>query len=163
MFRWQRRACSVSKCELENLRQVVNEMNKQNSQLYPNAVITAWVHRDFLAGEKLQQDVFRWLSPPDPSKMYSFAPRVDVTSRDTVVWTPPHQTSGGGQVELAQLLIEHGAEAAARDPNGSIPVRPAPEGRHLELARLLTEHGTNSKVPDSNGSKTQDLVSNWVD
>ena len=50
-------------------------MSKIKRQLFSEIAIAAWNHRDCLAGDKLQQDIFRWLSPPDPWKNYNVARR----------------------------------------------------------------------------------------
>jgi hypothetical protein len=74
-FRAQKRSNPVSDRELEILHQVVNGMNKLNRKLFPNVVLAIWDHGSWhcLAGEKLQKDIFRWLSPPDPWKNYNVA------------------------------------------------------------------------------------------
>jgi hypothetical protein len=38
-----------------------------------DVVIADWDHRDCLAGDNLQQAIFRWLSPPDPLKNHQIA------------------------------------------------------------------------------------------
>jgi hypothetical protein len=38
-----------------------------------NVAIADWDHRDLLAGDRIQQDIFRWLSPPDPWKNHHVA------------------------------------------------------------------------------------------
>ena len=50
-------------------------MNKLKRQLFPHVVITAWNHQDCLAGDKMQQDIRNWLSPPDPWKNHNLARR----------------------------------------------------------------------------------------
>ena len=58
---------------LEILHQVASDMNKLKRQLFCNVAITAQNHGDFVAGDKLQQDICRWLSPPDPWKNHHIA------------------------------------------------------------------------------------------
>jgi len=48
-------------------------MNKLRRQLFPNLAIAAWNDWDCPAGDKLQKDILRWLSPPDPWKNYNIA------------------------------------------------------------------------------------------
>ena len=58
---------------LEILHQVASDMNKLKRQLFCNVAITAQNHGDCVAGDKLQQDIRRWLSPPDPWKNHHVA------------------------------------------------------------------------------------------
>jgi ankyrin repeat protein len=58
--------------------------------------------------------------------------------------TPLHLASRQGHMEVGQLLIEHGANAAAWDGNGWTPLHWACYGGHVELARLLIEHGADA-------------------
>ena len=48
-------------------------MNKLKRLSFPIAIIAARNNSDYLAGDKLQQDIYRWLSPPDPWKNYNIA------------------------------------------------------------------------------------------
>jgi len=65
--------CSVPDWALEILHRVASDMNKLKRQLFPNVTLAAWNHRDCLAGDKLQQDIRNWLSPPDPWKNHNIA------------------------------------------------------------------------------------------
>jgi ankyrin repeat protein len=48
-------------------------------------------------------------------------------------------------LELAQFLVEHGADAAAQDNDGQTPIDRASEMGHLKLAQSLVEqHADNS-------------------
>ena len=60
--------------------------------------------------------------------------------------TPLHLTSQVGHVDVARLLIEHGADAAAQDNDGMTPLHWASEGGHVDVARLLIEHGVDGAV-----------------
>jgi hypothetical protein len=55
------------------LHQMTSDMNKLKRQSFSNVAITARNDRDRPAGEKLQQDIHRWLSPPDPWKNHNIA------------------------------------------------------------------------------------------
>jgi len=55
------------------LHQVVSDMNKRKHQLLPNVGIATRNHGDCVAGDNLQQDICRWLSPPDPWKNHHVA------------------------------------------------------------------------------------------
>jgi hypothetical protein len=55
------------------MQQLASDQTKSKRQSSFNVAISDWDHRDCLAGDKLQQDVFRWLSPPDPWKNHHIA------------------------------------------------------------------------------------------
>jgi len=57
--------------------------------------------------------------------------------------TPLHLISRAGHIDLTRLLIEHGADAAAQNDDGTTPLHEASEGGHVDLARLLIEHGAD--------------------
>jgi hypothetical protein len=48
-------------------------MNKLKRQLFCYIAIAARNHCDCLAGDKLQQDIYRWLCPPDPWKIITLS------------------------------------------------------------------------------------------
>ena len=48
------------------MQQLASGLNKSKRQSYFDIAIAKWDHRDCLAGDSLQQDIFGWLSPPDP-------------------------------------------------------------------------------------------------
>jgi len=58
---------------VEILHQVASDMNKLKRQLFCYIAIAARNHCDCLAGDKLQQDICRWLCPPDPWKNHHIA------------------------------------------------------------------------------------------
>jgi ankyrin repeat protein len=57
----------------------------------------------------------------------------------------------GGHVELARVLLEHGAVATAQDGIGSTPLHLASSRGHLELAQVLLEHGAVATAQDGMG------------
>ena len=79
----------------------------------------------------------------------------DVNSRSFIgEETPLHLTSraGAGHIDLARLLIEHGANVAAQDKDGTTPLHRASEEGHVDLARLLIEHGADVAAQDKYGT-----------
>jgi hypothetical protein len=48
-------------------------MHMLKRQSYPHVAIAAWDDHECLAGDKLQQDIHHWLSPPDPWKNHNTA------------------------------------------------------------------------------------------
>jgi hypothetical protein len=62
----------VSDKVLEILHHVVSEMNKLKRQSSrPLSLLPGMT--EIVSGDKLQQDIFRWLSPPDPWKNHNIA------------------------------------------------------------------------------------------
>ena len=57
--------------------------------------------------------------------------------------TPLHLNSQAGDMGIARLLIEHGADVAAQDKHGLTPLHWAARCGHVGLARLLIEHGAD--------------------
>ena len=72
-FVGRQQASSVSDWALEILHQVASDINKLKRPLFPNFAVASWNDVDCLAGDKLQQDIRTWLSPPDPWKNYNIA------------------------------------------------------------------------------------------
>jgi len=60
--------------------------------------------------------------------------------------TPLHIASRHGDVELAQVLLEHGAEIDARDIGGETPIFLASECEHVELVQFLLKQGADAEA-----------------
>jgi hypothetical protein len=73
MFCWLRQDCVVFEWTLELLHEIASAKNKSKRRLFANVAITDSMYSDCLAGDKLQIDIQRWLSPPDPWKNYNVA------------------------------------------------------------------------------------------
>jgi hypothetical protein len=65
--------------------------------------------------------------------------------------TPLHLASSRGHVEVARVLLKHGAVITAQDKYGKTPLHWASSRGHLELARVLLEHGAVATAQDRNG------------
>ena len=65
--------------------------------------------------------------------------------------TPLHVASRRRHAHIAHLLLEHGADANARDRHKRTPLLVASEIGHVEVARVLLEHGADTKVQDGRG------------
>ena len=61
--------------------------------------------------------------------------------------TPLHDAAYNGHVEIANLLLQNGAELNARRDNGDTPLHDAADKGHVEITRLLLQNGAevNSK------------------
>ena len=73
MFYYQHRAISSLDPLIEILHEVASDVNKLKRQLFSNVAISSRNHSTCLAGDKLQRDICRWLSPPDPWKNHHVA------------------------------------------------------------------------------------------
>src|SRR6266851_3434769 len=76
----------------------------------------------------------------------------DVHARS--VWdksTPLHSACGNGHVEVACVLIEHGANAMAQDENGLTPLHQASRCGNVDLAQFLVGHSADATAQDNNG------------
>jgi hypothetical protein len=70
---WEQQRSVVANFALEILHQVTKDINKLKRVLFLSVSIAAWNYLDCPAGDKLQQDIRKWLSPPDPWKNYNIA------------------------------------------------------------------------------------------
>lgn len=56
--------------------------------------------------------------------------------------TPLHLAAGYNNVEVAEFLLEHGADVNAQDKGGLIPLHNASSYGHLDIAALLIKYNT---------------------
>jgi ankyrin repeat protein len=62
--------------------------------------------------------------------------------------TPLHLASKEGHVDIARFLIEHGADAGARDNDNCTPLHWASQQGHSEVVRVLVERGVEVNARD---------------
>ncbi|SRR6266403_3189329 len=55
------------------MHQITSDLNKAKREPIMDGAIVDWDHRDCPTGDDLQQDIFKWLSPPDPWKNHHTA------------------------------------------------------------------------------------------
>ena len=65
--------------------------------------------------------------------------------------TPLHLTLKEKFMDVAWMLIEHGANVSAQDKDGSTPLHWASIGGHVDVARMLVERGANMSTQDKGG------------
>ena len=74
-------------------------------------------------------------------------------------WTPLfYATSGGGQKEIAELLIAEGANVNAKDKLGDTSLQVAAYQGHKEIAELLIAKGADVNAKGNNGETPLDLA-----
>ena len=62
--------------------------------------------------------------------------------------TPLHVASHRGHADVAQLLLEHGADADAQDDEKRTSLIRASSHGHVKVARVLLEHGADTEARD---------------
>ena len=62
-----------------------------------------------------------------------------------------HRAAGQNSVEVAKLLIDHGAEVSARDQQGGTPMHYAAVQNSVKTAKLLIDHGAEVSARDKKG------------
>jgi ankyrin repeat protein len=66
------------------------------------------------------------------------------------------QAAFWGCLEVAEMLLRHGADVNAKAGRGVIPLHEAARMKHLELARLLLKHGADVNAKDDRGETPLD-------
>ena len=80
--------------------------------------------------------------------------------------TPLHRASLFGKLEIARLLLDHGANVGAKDEFGRTPLHDvshgvySPEEAGIGVARLLLERGADMNAKTRSGETPLDFVSN---
>ena len=64
-----------------------------------------------------------------------------------------------GHVEVACILVEHGADVTAKDDSGETPLHQASSARCVDLAQFLVENGANATAEDNWGRTPLHLAS----
>ncbi|CAG5098084.1 Oidioi.mRNA.OKI2018_I69.XSR.g15365.t1.cds [Oikopleura dioica] len=62
--------------------------------------------------------------------------------------TPLHLAAGYNNIEVAEILIEYGADVNAEDRGGLIPLHNAASYGHVEIAQVLLKHGSHVNAND---------------
>jgi len=97
------------------------------------------------------QDIARILAIEHPQGVNSR--RLDDAS------TPLHLASENRHVDLARMLVEHGADVSAQRKDGSTALRLASFNDDVDLARTLVERGADASAQDEDGSSVLHLAS----
>lgn len=96
---------------------------------------------------------------------------VNIASRETMKVTPLHSAAAARQLEIARVLLAHGADVNARQADsGFTPLHEAAANGDLELAKLLLEKGAdiNARMKDGQTplasalSRSQPEMAEWL-
>jgi len=68
-------------------------------------------------------------------------------------WTPLHLAAFFGKLDAARLLLNKGAQVAARSTNEmrNTPLHAAAAGRHAQVVKLLLDHGADANARQHGG------------
>lgn len=80
-------------------------------------------------------------------------------SSDYLEATPLHVVSTRGHIEVAQILLYHGADATAEDKHGWTPLHRSSHQGHVELTQMLLEHSADVTALNDQGSTPLHKVS----
>ena len=83
---------------------------------------------------------------------------VNLASKESMKVTPLASASAARQLEIARLLIEHGADVNARAASDFTPLHESAASGKLEFAQLLLEHGADANAKASDGKTPLDYA-----
>ena len=71
-------------------------------------------------------------------------------SQNSAVGVALHVACAHGHLEVARVLIDHGADLDQRDDRGDSPMHRATHNNHTDLVRLLLDHGADPNQTNDN-------------
>ena len=84
--------------------------------------------------------------------------RVNQAAKNSMKVMPLHSAVSSRQLEIARLLIEHGADVNARQQGGVTALHGTAAHGQIELAKLLLSHGADVNAKMEDGSTALDLA-----
>ena len=83
---------------------------------------------------------------------------VNLASRESMKVSPLASASAAGQLEIARVLIAHGANVNARAAGDFTPLHESAASGRIEFAQLLLEHGADVNAKTSDGKTPLDYA-----
>lgn len=71
---------------------------------------------------------------------------------------PLNSAAAGQHIEIARVLIAHGADVNARQTGGFVPLHSAAQNGQIEMIRLLIEHGADANAKSEVGMTSFDFA-----
>lgn len=66
--------------------------------------------------------------------------------KDNAGYTPLHEACSRGHLDIARLLLQHGANPSETSPSGIRPLHDAVENGNMEIVRLLLSYGADPQL-----------------
>ena len=83
---------------------------------------------------------------------------VNLASRESMKVAPLASASAAGQLEIARVLLAHGANVNTRGSGDFTPLHESAASGRLEFARLLLEHGADVNAKTTEGKTPVDYA-----
>ena len=83
---------------------------------------------------------------------------ISTPSRNAMQVMPLHSAVAGGHLEIARLLLEHGADANARQADAFTPLHGAAQNGQVEMISLLLDHGADPSAANAMGKSILDYA-----
>jgi ankyrin repeat protein len=80
------------------------------------------------------------------------------TDKDKGHSTPLHQAARYGRIEVAHVLLQHGANVGTKDGDGGTALHRAVQFGNVNVVRVLLEHGADVGMEDSSGNTALQLA-----
>jgi len=158
---WFEHACfeGVSQDAVEGMKQLFDRTK-------PHFSIWLWIH-DPTVSSRMRRERAEGPAPPcgtplhyaafcglhDIAKILAIERPQGVNSRRfDGASTPLHLASLNGDLDLARMLVERGADVSAQNKYGWTALHFASECGHVDLARMLVERGADVSAQDEDGS-----------
>jgi ankyrin repeat protein len=84
--------------------------------------------------------------------------RVNIVAKNEIKATPLHEAVSAGLVEIARLLLEHGARVDARQGAGYTPLHQAAYNGQVEMVALLLEYKADVNAHLPNGKTPYNIA-----